>query len=205
MQFGVICSAMGVGRGVGGQGRRWGRGERGGRVSDRRSGLPGQRAATQNRGDTVGVAFIEVAAALEDFERVFLVGQAESLGAAGAHDRNVIGCVEGRLASGGPLEIMADPVAAPGRRIVIERRAIIGQAGRVGNLRHAPMMRRGTVSVQRMFSIGAIGGAYGASSTTVSVGEAGRRLAGGPWLCEVAELAPPRRFRPRYAHPQLPK
>src|SRR5690606_22008454 len=110
------------------------------------------------------------------------------------HHSDGIWRVEGGLLGDAPLEPGADAVAAPGRRIVVERRAVIGETGRTGGVEHGPMMPRGAGPVQRMFSIGAIGRADGCSAAAVSrTAEIAARLSlavsremGGLWTRELS-------------------
>lgn len=106
-----------------------------------------ERASALDRGDALGVFGIEIAAAFEDFERVFVIGQAQLLGPPGAQQGDVIGHVEGLLPRRFPFEIGANAIGAPGARIILQRRAVIGEMG-MGRLGHAEMIDRPGRSVQ---------------------------------------------------------
>lgn len=91
-------------------------------------GSVAQGAAAADVGDAGGVFFgREVDAALDQFERIFLIGQPQRLGAAQAHHDDVVGRVERLFPRRFPLEMMADAARAPGARIVVERRAVVGE------------------------------------------------------------------------------
>lgn len=71
-----------------------------------------------------------MAAAFEEFERVFVIGQPEQRRAAGAQQGDRVGRVESGLPGLLPFDIVTDAIAPPGRGVavvVIERRAAIGE------------------------------------------------------------------------------
>ncbi|HET9618653.1 MAG TPA: hypothetical protein VFP74_15905 [Pseudolabrys sp.] len=83
--------------------------------------------------DLRDIAGLQITAAFEQFERVFLVGQADALGAGGAqhHDRGRYAAI--RLAVRRlPGKIIADAASSPfGNMLVFERRAAIVPASGV--------------------------------------------------------------------------
>lgn len=109
--------------GGGGKGDKW--------------GLVAHRAPGDDLGDADRIAGIEIAAAFEDFEHVFLIGEADQGGALGAKSGDVQGRIEGAVLGMAPLEIPANAVFAPGRDVgvvIVERRAAVGAGGHEGRV-----------------------------------------------------------------------
>lgn len=90
-----------------------------------------QRTAELDFGDAGGVGGREVAAAFENLERVFGIGQAEGLGLPGAADGDLGRDGFPRGVDGGlPVVVAADGAVTPGMRGVERRAEVV--AGRRG-------------------------------------------------------------------------
>src|SRR6185503_6161052 len=73
---------------------------------------------------------LQVTAALENFQRVFLVGEAQPVGFLDAkRDDAGRGILPDRAMGRFPVEVIADAVAAPFWRVIIERRPAIVTSG----------------------------------------------------------------------------